>query len=304
METFPKNPSTLQARRPRVNDLPTIAGGVSLRELGARDIRGARLPDIRVNSCTTDWRQVRAGDVFIAVTRPATDGHDDAMAAANRGASVIICERQLPIFNVLQCIVEDSRVVYGELCHALMGYPAQHLKVIGVTGTHGKTTVARLLTAIFHAAGETVGTLDSYGYWDGVEDRPAIDGPLSPPVLARSLAEMVATGATHAIVELSSRELAERVFAGMTLDAACITQIGRNHLDWHGSLENYRAAKRRVLEHMDTDAVAILNADDPESVKLLDELARPVLTYGLRGASEIGAQVIEQHINEQTIVLS
>src|SRR6185436_8010701 len=106
-------------------------------------------------------------------------------------------------------------------------------KVIGVTGTHGKTTVARLLTALFRAAGISVGTLDSFGYSDGFEGRPPLDGPLTPPALARSLAEMVVAGATHAIVEFSSVELAQKALAGVTLDGVCLTNIGKHHLDLH-----------------------------------------------------------------------
>ena len=157
--------------------------------------------------------------------------------------------------------------------------------------------------AILRAAGGTVGTLDSFGYWDGFEDRP-MEGPLSPPLLARSLAEMAAAGASHAVVEFSSRDLAQQVLAGVTLDGVCLTHIGRNHLDWHGSVANYRDAKRKIFDYLDPDAVAILNADDPISVGILGELARPVLTFGLRAASEITAQIVEQHINEQTFVLS
>jgi UDP-N-acetylmuramoyl-L-alanyl-D-glutamate--2,6-diaminopimelate ligase len=287
-----------------VKQLSPERGGVPLRQLLAHDVYGVRPPDIRATSCTSDWRQVRTGDVYVAITGSDDDGHDDAAAAVGRGAAAIICERQLPIFGVPQCVVEDSRVVYGELCQALLGNPAQQLKVIGVTGTHGKTTVARLLAAIFRAAGGGVGTLDSFGYWDGYDDRPPLDGPLSPPVLARSLAEMTVAGASHAVVEFSSRELAQQVPAGVTLDGVCLTQIGSHHLDWHGSTSNYHNAKRRILDYLHPDGVAILNADDPISMKILDELARPVLTYGLRGASEITAHIVEQHINEQTFVLS
>jgi UDP-N-acetylmuramoyl-L-alanyl-D-glutamate--2,6-diaminopimelate ligase len=178
------------------------------------------------------------------------------------------------------------------------------MKVIGVTGTSGKTTVVRLLSAVLREAGHTVGTLDSFGYWDGVEDRPASNGPLTPTALARSLAEMVAIGATHAVVELSSQDLARQTFAGVVLDAACITNIGKHHLDWHGSLDNYRQAKRRILEHLEESGVAVLNADDAPSVDILDTITRPVLTFGMKGASEIAAQVVEQHINEQTFLLT
>ena len=297
-------PSTLQARRPRVEQLPSIRHGVSLRQLLASSVRGVRPPDIRATSCTSDWRKVRPGDVYVAITGSDEDGHDYATQAASRGAVAIICERQLPVFDVPQCVVSDSRVVYGELCQALVGNPARQLKVIGVTGTHGKTTVARLLTAVFHAAGASVGTLDSFGYWDGFEDKPPVQGPLTPPVLARSLAEMVVAGATHAIVEFSSLELAQQVLAGVTLDGVCVTNIGRHHVDLHGSVENYREAKRTIFKYMDPDAVAILNADDAESVRILDELTRPVLTYGLQKPCEITAQIVEQYTNEQTFVLT
>jgi len=286
-----------------VEQLPSVRHGVSLRQLLA-SAPGVCPPDIRATSCTSDWRKVRPGDVFVAITGSDEDGHDYATQAASRGAVAIICERQLPVFNVPQCVVADSRVVYGELCQALVGNPARQLKVIGVTGTHGKSTVARLLTAIFQAADLSVGTLDSFGYWDGLDDRAPVDGTLSPPVLARSLAEMAAAGATHAIVEFSSVELAQQVLAGVSLDAVCVTNIGKHHLDLHGSVENYREVKRRIFNYLDPDAVAVLNADDVESVKILDELMRPVLTYGLQKPSEITAQVVEQYINEQTFVLS
>jgi UDP-N-acetylmuramoyl-L-alanyl-D-glutamate--2,6-diaminopimelate ligase len=178
------------------------------------------------------------------------------------------------------------------------------MKVIGVTGTSGKTTFARLLTAILREAGVQAGTLDSFGYWDGWEDRPAIDGPLSPPLLARSLAAMNAAGASHAVVEMSSRELSQAVLAGVTLDAVCLTQVGRDHLDWHGSLQNYRQAKKRILEHLSADGLAVLNADDPVCMEVLSDLRHPALSYGIRKPAEITAQIVEQQVNEQTFVLS
>ncbi len=287
-----------------MEQLTLVRRGVPLRQLLANRTRGVRPPDIVATSCTNDWQQVRPGDVYVAITGADNDGHDDAELAERRGAAAIICERQLPVFRVPQCVVADSRIAYGELCQALVGNPARQMKVIGITGTHGKTTVARLLAAIFRAAGGTCGTLDSFGYWDGFTDHPRADGPLSAPVLARSLAEMVASGASHAVVELSSCELAQQVAAGVSLDAACITNIGKNHLDWHGSLENYRNAKRRIIEYLDPDAVAILNADDPVSVGILNELNRPALTYGLGKPCEIAAHIIEQQINEQTFLLT
>jgi UDP-N-acetylmuramoyl-L-alanyl-D-glutamate--2,6-diaminopimelate ligase len=261
-------------------------------------------PDLRVTSCTSDWRQVRPGDVFVAIVDADDDGHDGAQEAARRGAAAVICERQLPVFDVPQYVVPCSRTVYGQLCQALMGEPSQLLKVIGVTGTHGKTTVARLITSILREAGAAVGILDSFGYWDGCDDHPPLDGQLTPPALARSLAEMAASGASHAVVEFSSRELSGQVAAGITLDAACVTHVGRNHLAWHGSLENYRQAKRRIFDYMQHDGVAILNADDPVSVRMLCDLQFPALTFAMQKAAEVTAEIVEQHVNEQVFVLS
>ncbi len=284
--------------------LAHASAGISLRALLAKEAHGARVPDIRATSCTSDWRQVRPGDVFVAMAEADEDGHDGAMEAARRGAAAIICERPLCVFDVPQILVADSREIYGRVCQALVGDPSRELKVIGVTGTHGKSTVARLVTWIFLAAGGSAGRLDSFGYWDGNDDRPATNEALSAPVLARSLARMSAAGATHAVVEASSRELSQRVLAGVTLDAVCLTNVGRSHLDWHGSLHNYRQAKRRIFDHLHADGAAVLNADDPVSVEILSNLNFPALTFGQRLPAEISGQLIEQHVNEQTFVLS
>lgn len=277
--------------------------GVSLHRLFSGDAQVVGSQDIYATSCTSNFRQVRPGDVFVALTEADADGHDVAAEAIRRGASAVIGERLMPVFGVPQFVVADSRTAYGRLCQALMGNPAKQLKVIGVTGTSGKTTVARLMASIFREARGDAGAIDSIGYDDGC-DRRDCNAELSSPALARSLAHMVADGRSHAIVELSSRQLSRSVLAGVELDAACLTHVGRDHLDWHGTLHNYQRAKRRIIDHLATTGVAILNADDPESVRILSELDHPALTIGLRQPAEIAAEIIEQHVNEQTFVLT
>jgi UDP-N-acetylmuramoyl-L-alanyl-D-glutamate--2,6-diaminopimelate ligase len=279
------------------------AAGVSLRQALADDLT-ARPRDVRATSCTNDFRQVRKGDVYVALTSAETDGHDFASEAVQRGAVAVVCERMLPVFDVPQFVVADARAAYGKLCQALVGNPSQTMKVIGVTGTNGKTTVVRLLAAILNAAGFEAGAMDSINYWDGVDCQYSPEGELSPPVMARWLGQMAANGMSHAIVEVSSRDLVQSALAGVELDSVCVTQIGRDHLDWHGSVENYRAAKRRILTHLRADGVAILNADCQPSMRLLAEHDGPALTVGLRNPAEITAEIIEQHINEQTFVLT
>jgi UDP-N-acetylmuramoyl-L-alanyl-D-glutamate--2,6-diaminopimelate ligase len=287
-----------------VTELSNASAGVSLRALLGEEMRGVRAPNLRATSCTSDWRRLRAGDVFVALADADEDGHDHAAEATERGAAAVICERPLPVFNVPQVVVKDSRVVYGRLCQALVGNPSLQVKVIGVTGTHGKTSVTRLLSSVLRTAGGSVGTLDTFGYWDGDEDVPASGGALTAPTLARSLARMNANGATHAVVEVSSRALSQQVLAGVSLDAVCVTHVGRRHLNWYGSVENYRKAKRRIFQYMHPDAIAVLNSDDPTSVAMLSDLNQPALTYGMKLPSEITATIIEQHINEQVFVLS
>ena len=281
----------------------TVNGGVSLRTVLADELT-ARPRDVRATSFTSDFQRVQAGDVFVALTDVDSDGHDVAVDAVHRGAAAVVCERCLPIFTVPQFVVSDSRAAYGRLCQALVGNPSRQLKVIGVTGTAGKTTVARLVASILHTAGIEAGSIDSLGGCDGVNCLPPLDGEQSSPWLARRLADMAANGLSHAVVECSSRELSQSLLAGVELDAACITHVGRDHLDWHGSLENYRQAKARILEHLRPDGVAILNADCPASMRMLDRLNQPALTIGMRQPAEISAQVIEQHVNEQIFMLA
>ncbi len=280
--------------------------GTSLRELLADAAQVLGPADVRARGCTSQWRHVRPGDVFVAVTEDDDDGHDQATEAARRGAAAIICERPLPVFDVPQFVVADSRAAYGRLCQALVGNPSRQLRVIGVAGAAGKTTIARLLLAIFREAGIAAATLDSFGDWDGGGDAPALtrNQILSPPRLARSLAEMIVSGATHAIVEASSRQLSQAALAGVTLDAACISHVGRGDIQWHGSLENYRDAQTRIVALTRPEAAVILNADDPCSARILSDLSQPVLTFGLKQQAEISAEIVEQQVNEQTFVLT
>ena len=250
-----------------MTQLSLTPAGVSLRELLADELRGdlaARPPRDQLHerlAASAAGRRVRRRH-----RTPTTTGMTMLTQAAERGAAAVICERPLPVFDVPQCVVADSRAAYGRLCQALVGDPSRQMKVIGVTGTHGKTTVARLLTSIFRAGGQPR-PARSIRSATGTAGKtvPRSTDRLSPPLLARSLAQMAAAGASHAVVEVSSRELSQQVLAGVTLDAVCMTQVGRDHLDWHGSVENYRQAKRRIFDHLHADGVAILNADDPVS---------------------------------------
>ena len=235
---------------------------VSLRQLcPAARFFGA--DDIIVESVAADSREVQPGDLFAAVSGTRTDGHLHVPEALERGATAILAERYVPAGNTPVCVVPNSSVALARLCHALMDEPTRRLKVIGVTGTNGKTTTTWLIRGILEAAGIRTGLLGTLEYSDGDWAAPSPYTTPPAPVLAAWLARMEATGCTHAVMEVSSHALAQGRIEGVQLHAACITNVRRDHLDFHNSLDNYRAAKAGIFKHLSADGFAVLNTDDP-----------------------------------------
>jgi len=277
------------------------ARGISLRDVlpGGNFIRSA---DPLITSCTSDWHTVLPGDLYAALVDRHGDGHEHAAKAVQRGAAAVLAERLLPV-NAPQCIVPNAQEAYGRVCQALAGNPSRRMRVIGVTGTSGKTTVAILVASVLKAAGATPGSLSSLGYCDAVKIASA--KAATPPAadLARWLASMEANGCTHAVVELSSEGLAEYRCAGVELDAAVVTNIRRDHLDLHGSVANYRAIKSRILQHLRPDGFSVLNADDPGCKQLIANIEHPVITVGNDYSAELSATVVELQKSEQTFLL-
>jgi UDP-N-acetylmuramoyl-L-alanyl-D-glutamate--2,6-diaminopimelate ligase len=255
-------------------------------------------------SCTSDWNQLQPGDIFVAVDDEHGDGHDKACEASRRGAKAVVCERPVPVFDVPTYLVQDSRVALGTLCHALVDHPTRSLPTLGVTGTQGKTTVIALLESIFAVAGKHAGSLSDLGCYDGMSHSASPGQRPTSAVYASRLARMSAAGCTHAMVEVSSRSLAQAVLAGMQLDAVCVTNITSGHLDLRQSTQNYRDAKRRILEYLSPTGVVVLCADDPVCLSWLDSLNGPVLTYGLGPQAEITGSIVGQNSGEQLFVIS
>jgi len=288
--------------------------------------------EIVVTSCVTDWREVKPGDVFVALSDPGladpgladpgwagpgwadcdrdeNDGHLHAKRAVSHGAIAVVCEQPVPVFDVPTYLVPDSRVALGEICHALVGHPCGKLEVIGVTGTHGKSTTIALLESIFTAAGMHCGKLSSLGCYDGMTHSQGMGDAASAPALASRLARMEAAGCSHAFVEISSQALSQARIAGFELGAVCVTNVTDAHLDCHNTVQGYRETERRILEYLSPTGMTVLNADDPVSMQWLDRVTGPVLTYGLDqpsgvAAAEITATIVSSHVNEQIFVLS
>ncbi len=277
--------------------------GVSLRDAFPHATFFGDGDEIRVTSCTSDARSCQPGDLFVAIAGADDDGHAEVHEAVRRGAAAVLAERLL-VAGVPVCVVEDTREAFGTICQALVGNPSRNLRVVGVTGTNGKTTVSMLLGAVFESAELPFGISTSLARGDGSQIKPAQCTTPDPPVLARLLARMAANGCGHAVMEVSSRALAERRPAGIELDAAVLTNLRRDHLDFHGSVLNYRRAKGRLFDLLKPEGFVVLNADDAASQSFQSQLDHPALTFGMRSPAEVTATVLERHLSEQTFLLS
>ncbi len=278
------------------------ATGASLRQLlPAADLIGA--DDVAVQSCTADSRAVQDGDLFAALVGTQVDGHDYASQAAASGAAAILAERFVPTGGVPVCLVPDSRQAFGQVCQALAGNPSQAMKVIGVTGTNGKTSTSWLIASVLEAAGFRAGLTGTIINSDCETVAPSDMTTPSAPALADWLARMVASGCSHAVVEVSSHALVQSRTAGIQFDAACVTNVRRDHLDYHNSLDNYREAKARLLTQLGPGGFAVFNADDAVSANLLSRTTGPALTIGIENAAELTATLVERSPSEQTFLL-
>lgn len=281
----------------------TRASRVSLRELFPQGrIVGSQ--DIRVSACCDDARRCRPGDLFVAAQGVAGDVHAAIEEAIRRGAKAVLAEQLHPV-NVPHCLVADSREALGRICQRLAGDPSGKLRTVGITGTNGKTTTAWLLDSILRAAGQRNGLISSIAHSDGYQREAALRST-TPPAreLAGWLERMVENECGTAVVEVSSRALAERRTAGVELDVAVLTNVRRDHLDYHGSIFNYRRVKSRLFEHLKPDGAVVVNADDSASRFALNRLDRPVLTVGLHTPADVTATIVERHACEQTFLIS
>lgn len=262
--------------------------------------------DIVARGCHDDPRACRPGDVFVARSDAATDGHDIVARAIARGVSGIVAERMIPTFGTPLCLVPDSTWAGARIAHALAGDPARRMRVIAVTGTSGKTTTAWLTAAVLSEGGARVGVLSDLGCLDGDASEPVRDAWQSPPALAGWLARLAASGCTHAVVEASSGSLAESALAGVTCDAVVVTNLRRAHLDRHGTVGAYHAIKGRVLDTLGDGGCLVADVDDPGVARLADRHRRSggeVIGIGLHRRADVTASPVERGLGGQMFLL-
>lgn len=249
-----------------------------------------------------DSRKAQPGDLFIALRGGASDGHRFIGAALGRGAAAVVGESALSGVGAPYLRVENSRRAVTYLAAALYNFPGRHLTVIGVTGTDGKTTTSNLLYHILLAAGLRAGVISTVNAVIGDETLDTgfhVTTPDAPDV-QRYLARMVAAGLTHVVLETTSHGLAQYRADAVAYGLAVVTNVTHEHLDEHGSYENYLAAKGRLLELVAggqaAPRLAVLNRDDL-SFEPLAALARrenlPFASYGLGAGADFSAQRVQ-----------
>ncbi|MDZ4821073.1 MAG: UDP-N-acetylmuramoyl-L-alanyl-D-glutamate--2,6-diaminopimelate ligase [Planctomycetota bacterium] len=278
--------------------------GVSLRTLLPKATFFGTDGDIVIHSCSADSRTVQAGDLFAALVGAECDGHDFVHEAAFRGAKAVLAERYVVADGLPVCVVPDTRAAFAQICQALAGSASRQIKVIGITGTNGKSAAVSLVANVLHSAGSSVAWMSSLGTFDGVEYVPSASATPTAPSIASWLANAEANGCDFAVLEASSQALSQSRLAGIQLDCACITNVRRDHLDEHSTLKNYREVKSRLLKLLKPEGVAVLNLDDPTCAEFGRNLDGPALTTGMLTNSDVTAVLLERSISEQTFLLT
>ena len=262
--------------------------------------------DRNILSLQSDSRRVEKDGMFVAVRGVTTDGHKYIPMVASASVAAIVCE-ELPsqIANGITYIrVADSAEALGRLASAWYGHPSHKLKLVGVTGTNGKTTTATLLYEMARLEGYKSGLLSTVcNYVDG-RAIPTTHTTPDPLTLNELLAEMVDAGCDYAFMEVSSHAAHQRRIAGLRFTGAVFSNLTRDHLDYHGTVENYRNAKKSFFDSLPADAFALVNADDKSGLYMTQNTKARVYTYSLRSDADFRTRILETRLDGTLLSLN
>lgn len=250
-----------------------------------------------ITGVNIDSRKIAAGHLFVAIKGTQTDGHRFIPKALELGATAVLCE-DLPEMlqeGVTYVQVASTEEAVGPVATVFYGEPSQHLKLVGVTGTNGKTTIATLLYHMFRKFGHKCGLLSTVCNY--VEDKaiPADHTTPDPIALNELLHQMVEAGCEYAFMECSSHAIAQKRIGGLKFAGGLFTNLTRDHLDYHKTFENYRDAKKAFFDGLPKDAFAVTNADDKNGMVMVQNCKAQVKTYSTRQMADFRARIIECH---------
>ncbi|MBR0388679.1 MAG: UDP-N-acetylmuramoyl-L-alanyl-D-glutamate--2,6-diaminopimelate ligase [Prevotella sp.] len=262
--------------------------------------------DVEITGVNIDSRRIEAGHLFVAIPGTVTDGHKFIPKAIELGATAVLCEKlpeeQDPKVTFVQVASTESCV--GEVATQFYGDPSRKLKLVGVTGTNGKTTIATLLYNMFRKFGHKCGLLSTVCNYIEDEAIPADHTTPDPIELNRLLAQMVDAGCEYAFMECSSHAIAQKRIGGLKFAGGLFTNLTRDHLDYHKTFENYRDAKKAFFDGLEKDAFAITNADDKNGMVMVQNCKANVKTYSTRTMADFKAKIIECHFEGMYLVIN
>lgn len=253
--------------------------------------------DIKITGVNIDSRRIKEGHLFIAQRGTQVDGHKFIPKAIELGAKAVLCE-VLPeekAEGVTYVQVESTEDVVGKVATIFYGDPSRKLKLVGVTGTNGKTTIATLLYNMFRKLGYKCGLLSTVCNYIEDEAVPADHTTPDPIELNYLLSRMVDAGCQYAFMECSSHAIAQKRIGGLDFAGGLFTNLTRDHLDYHKTFENYRNAKKAFFDQLPKTAFAITNADDKNGMVMVQNTKATVKTYSTRTMADFKAKILECH---------
>ena len=259
--------------------------------------------EVHVRQLQYDSRKIQRGDCFVAMLGTGTDSHRFAEAAIANGAKVVVLEHDAALSDyyflhagVVKIVVPDSRKALALMSANYYHHPSRKLTMLGVTGTNGKTTTTHLIRAILEAAGQRVGLLGTIEYRIGDEVIAASHTTPESLELNELLSRMVAAGCQSVSMEVSSHALHQSRVYGLAFNAAVFTNLTQDHLDYHGSMEEYFKAKKMLFDNLESDAVAITNADDSRGMEITASSRARKFSYGTAEQADVRASDIRLSI--------
>lgn len=251
--------------------------------------------DLSVEALAFDSRKAKRRSAFFALSGTQADGHQFINQAIEQGAVAIVCEKlpENPDENITWVLAESSAYCLAFAASAFYGHPSQKIKLVGVTGTNGKTTIATLLHSLFSAAGYPSGLISTIRYLAGTRELPATHTTPDPITNNMLLAEMVDRGCSHAFMEVSSHAMAQMRTFGLQFTGGIFTNLTHDHLDYHGSFAAYRDAKKLFFDLLPKDAFALVNKDDRNGSFMVQNTRARVYGYGLSSDADFKARVLE-----------
>lgn len=251
--------------------------------------------EVEISGINIDSRQIKEGHLFVAVKGTQADGHNYIGKAIENGAVAVICETipENAPEHVVFVVVADSEDAVGKVATQFYGDPTSKLDLVGVTGTNGKTTIATLLYNMFRKMGYKVGLISTVCNYIDDEAVPTDHTTPDPITLNQLLGRMADEGCKYAFMEVSSHSVAQKRIGGLKFRGGIFTNLTRDHLDYHKTVENYLKAKKGFFDGLDSDAFAVTNLDDKNGLVMVQNTKAKVATYSTRTMADFKGKILE-----------